>query len=254
MNETTVLIIQFVMALVTSGVIGGIIAHFTRRENNRMKVQLATIQASREETRGESATAAGLLSVLATALEMLEPLRETLVNVALSTGESVRAADSLLKRADEMHLVVARRDVEAQQERTVRDERHQIILDRLDAQPGKVVEEMAPEFDKIPKAVEEALTPRIEELQKDIRTLIQGLDNKLSERIEAATDQIPERTTALVRDELAALQQKIETGLKAMLETAKSIEFPSDEAVEGKPVESEPTVEKVEEPNTKLSK
>ncbi len=138
MNETTVLIIQFFMALVTSGVIGGIVSYFSRRDNNRVKVELAKVQVARDEVHGDAATTSGLLTVATTAIGLLqsslEPFRQTLESSAASNTKAAEAIDALLKRTDEMHLVVDRRDQETQQDRAVRDDHHKIILDRLDAQ------------------------------------------------------------------------------------------------------------------------
>lgn len=84
--------------------------------------------------------------------------------------------------------------------------------------PSKVLKEIVPEMEKIPGAVEEALVPKIANLQSEIRALIQSLDDKLTHRIEEASDKIPDRTAELVREELG----KFEKSLVDMLETVKS--------------------------------
>lgn len=79
-----------------------------------------------------------------------------------------------------------------------------------------------PEFKELPKAVESALAPRIEALKAEIGILIQTLDERLSSRIDAATDAIPDRTAALVRSDLASLQKVINDLLIEMAATAQS--------------------------------
>ncbi len=137
MTETSI-VVQIVLTLITSGVVSGVLTYFIRRDANRMKVALAKINAEREETRGDSATTTGLLAVLSTAIQMLEPFRKTLENVAATTTQAVVAVNAVVDRADEMRQVVERRDQETVADRKIRDDHHQTILERLDAQQNMI--------------------------------------------------------------------------------------------------------------------
>lgn len=94
---------------------------------------------------------------------------------------------------------------------------------RIEVIPGRVKDEIMPKLEELPQAIQEALTPKIIELKTDIGNLIQSLDDKLSARIENATDAIPSRTNELVRAELAELRDLIENRLREMVETAKNV-------------------------------
>jgi hypothetical protein len=132
--------VQIIMTLITSGVVGGIVTYYTRRDTNRVKVRLAEIEAAKEETRGDTATASGLLTVATTAIQMLEPLRKTLENVAAATTQAVEAVNTLMARTDEMHQVVDRRDKEFQQDRETSATRYQDIVTRLNTQQTAIEE------------------------------------------------------------------------------------------------------------------
>lgn len=93
------------------------------------------------------------------------------------------------------------------------------IVERRDAQleamPQRIREEMAQDLGRLPQAIEAVLTPRIETLKTDIAAMIADLAQK-TERIEAATGNIPNETTALLRSDLNALRTTFETSLEEM--------------------------------------
>jgi len=135
MDQTTI-IVNVIGTLITSGVVGGIITFFTRRENNRMRVEMAKIKNEREEKRDESAVNKGLVSLATTIAQMFEPFRQTLEDGAKATSGAAALVKELMERADKMHETVVRRDQEAQQDRDTAATRHTDIVARLDRYQG----------------------------------------------------------------------------------------------------------------------
>lgn len=88
--------------------------------------------------------------------------------------------------------------------------------EELAALPDKVRREMAPDFNQLPKAIEDALTPKIEDIKSVLQNMIADLDTKIAARIAEASEQIPAETTQLVCSDLLALKQTVEKGLDDM--------------------------------------
>lgn len=78
--------------------------------------------------------------------------------------------------------------------------------------PERVRKEVATDVDNI-------ITRKVDALTKDIKDLIQALDEKLSNRI----DELPNKTVEVMRQELAELSTLIDKSLREVAETAKSV-------------------------------
>lgn len=132
MTETT--IITLIPTIITAivALLSGVVTLYTRRDSNQMKVRLAEIDASREETRGDAATTSGAITLATAVVATFEPIRLTLENVAKITSQSVEAVAVLVQQANEMHQVVERRDKETQQDRETATTRYGDIVARLD--------------------------------------------------------------------------------------------------------------------------
>ena len=95
--------------------------------------------------------------------------------------------------------------------------------DQIEGLPGKVVEAMQPELDKLPIIIKEALTPAIETLKADIGKIIQTLDEQLEKRLAKVSDEIPAKTNALVKSELAAFREVMDQRLSQFGMAAQAV-------------------------------
>lgn len=172
---------------------------------------------------------------------------ETVKMQAIALAEFIKTQAEITKNQLKLGEILSQHDQRAITIGAVLDKAVASMHEKSDARdqqikelPGKVGETMTPKLEELPRAIEEALAPKIETLQADIRRLIQSLDDRLSERIEAATDEIPNRTNKLVREELAILRAKIETSLRDIIETAKSVQIPDEDSEPQKTEDPEP--------------
>lgn len=170
---------------------------------------------TRKNTDGE--IVAGLTNVIAM---LVAPLKEITENQSListqlrETNETIIASN---KMQQDLAILLGTHD---QQGREIKEavkagfaEMQTTTADRarqIEGVPGGVYEIMAPKIDEIPDAVQKAIAPHITGLQDEIAKLILSLD------------EIPDKTTELIRMELLTLNQKIEE----VLAVAKKISAP----------------------------
>ncbi len=237
-NNTAGLIIELIIGFIAAVSAG--IGWLNRRESGRIKIQMAEAETRRLAEKGTIDNTANLIGVIESVVLGLKPTADllkdasiTMENTSTVTKQLVEITQDVLDKAKNTQDVLTGA-IQTMNAKAVERDR------QVESLPGEVKDAMAQDLEKIPKAVEEALAPKIEALKTEIGTLIQSLDEKLTDRIETATDKIPNRTTELVRGELAVLKRTIETSLKEMLETAKGVQIPDDGPGEAQTPQPEP--------------
>jgi hypothetical protein len=209
-----------------AGIVGGLFGWLKSRDVGVLQVRLANIEArDRTDARDHDQlkSAADSVKALTTAIKTLATSNQSITTYIDNQTEIIRKVARSMDLARENSVKIAAllathdSDMRGELSTAIEDMRTRVTERdaQLEALPERIKNEMAPELDRILKAIEDALTPKIDQLTASITVLEQ--------RVTDATDQIPAKTSEILCGELNVLRTVVESSLREMLTVAKQI-------------------------------